>query len=170
MTPEEIKKAVELYYSIDDIGISLRRVDYVNARVVYFVLARRNTSASLATIAGLVNRDHSTAHHNLKIYNDVWMSNQIMFERQIEDILILDEQFNLSGTNALVERPELFALVRKQELFFRREISELRRKISTLERDKKELIATIGVKDAQIKVFERNQRFAGLGINRSNYI
>lgn len=114
MTPEEIKELVEKYYGIEDIGINNRRADYVAARVVYFMLCRRNTSASYQKMAELVNRDHSTVVHALKTYNEVWMGSPILFKRQLMDFHILEEQLEINFSS-IQDRPELFDIFKRQE-------------------------------------------------------
>lgn len=46
-----------------------RRREVVYARAIYYKLARLNTRNSLAKIASLVERDHATALHGLKVFD-----------------------------------------------------------------------------------------------------
>lgn len=46
-----------------------RKRETVYARAIYYKLARLNTRNSLARIASLVERDHATALHGLKVFD-----------------------------------------------------------------------------------------------------
>jgi len=47
-----------------------RRRETVYARAIYYKLARLNTRNSLAKIASLVERDHATVLHGIKVFDE----------------------------------------------------------------------------------------------------
>tara|TARA_X000001382_G_scaffold87451_1_gene62402 strand:+ start:103 stop:462 length:360 start_codon:yes stop_codon:yes gene_type:complete len=53
-----------------DIKTSNRKREMVYARAVYYKLSRLHTMQSLEKIAGVLDRDHATALHGIKLFND----------------------------------------------------------------------------------------------------
>ena len=72
MTTEEILDFVSDFYTID-IKSKTRKIDYVDARCIFFYYARNYAKdvRSLDHIGNMCgNRDHATVIHNLKRYED----------------------------------------------------------------------------------------------------
>jgi len=62
----KIKKAVEEYTNIDDIGVKERTHEIAMARWLYCKLCREYTNATMSAIGKTINRDHSTVVHAVK--------------------------------------------------------------------------------------------------------
>tara|TARA_R110000772_G_scaffold88687_3_gene184079 strand:- start:717 stop:1175 length:459 start_codon:yes stop_codon:yes gene_type:complete len=67
----KIKKLVEDNLEINNISKKSRERDYVFARFLYFKIAKDCVETSLSNIASVVNRDHATAIHGIKQYDDL---------------------------------------------------------------------------------------------------
>ena len=134
MTIEEIKAAVEQELGIENLGVKSRQYDYVIARTMYFVLCKRHTSATLSVIGKLVNRDHSSVCHGIKIYNDIWMNNVSQFKRELVTMQTIEEELGI-GFTKLKERPEVFQVYKKQE----QKIAALEIRVKELEQENKDL-------------------------------
>lgn len=130
MTIEEIKEAVEKELGIKDLSIKSRKLEYVIGRTMYFVLCKRHTSATLSIIGKLVKRDHATALHGVKIYNEVWMNNLSQFKRELITMQIIEEELGI-GFNKLKERPEVFQIYKSQE----NQIAKLQLRLKELEQE-----------------------------------
>lgn len=64
----DIKQFVDDEFAID-IARNTRKREYVEARSLYYKLAKENTRLSLERIGGFIRRDHATVLHGL---NNVW--------------------------------------------------------------------------------------------------
>ena len=76
----EIIEFVNKEFSIDITGRK-RTTDYVEARALYYKLAKENTKLSLERIGQKVNRGHATVLHGIK---NVW-PHAIKFNENIQD-------------------------------------------------------------------------------------
>ncbi len=65
---DKIKKQVEQATGLPDIALKTRKREYINARMVYYKIARDTTSNSLAEIGDPMNVDHATVLHALINY------------------------------------------------------------------------------------------------------
>ncbi len=66
VTLETIKGLVEIETGIKDISNKTRNKMYVDARVIYYILAKEKAKVGYAKMAQFVNRDHATALHSYK--------------------------------------------------------------------------------------------------------
>ena len=69
MKLEKIKDLVSQEMQTD-IKTKNRKRENVYARAVYYKLSRLHTNQSLESIAGVLDRDHATALHGIKLFND----------------------------------------------------------------------------------------------------
>ena len=67
---QRIKELVEIETKIRDISKDSRKPDIIDARVMYYYLAKKYTGFSYQKIARQVKRDHATALHGMKSYNN----------------------------------------------------------------------------------------------------
>jgi hypothetical protein len=105
ITLEDIKNYVESKTELD-LSKNCRKRSLVDARALYFKLARKHTNESYDAIGSLVNRDHSSVVHSVKhsfeivykfnpfikmLYNDfnpiVWADKDSFSEEEVNDIL-----------------------------------------------------------------------------------
>jgi len=74
ITPEYIKKLVEINFHIEDIGIKLRTTNIHEARVVYYRLCRDFCNKKLFTLSRVgkgVNKAHDSTIYGLKCFEDL---------------------------------------------------------------------------------------------------
>ena len=64
-----IKEVVEQVFNIEDISVKKQTNHYVQARSVYYQIARETTTYSTPIIGGLMNRDHATVLHSKKVFD-----------------------------------------------------------------------------------------------------
>ena len=128
---EKIKKLVELETKIEDISTKSRKPDNVNARVIYFYLARTHTSKSFEQIARLVNRDHSTGVHSMKIYN-AWRDLPKYYTAELSKLHEIENL--LADTKKEDIKPlDLHDMFKVRNTILEKEITELRLEIKNLE-------------------------------------
>ena len=70
MTPEEIRKIVEVRLQLD-LSSKSRKRELVYGRAVYFKLCKDLTRVSLHSIGKIVGRDHATVLHGLNLFDNV---------------------------------------------------------------------------------------------------
>ena len=69
MRLEKILEIVEKETNFD-LNVKKRKRELVYSRAVYFKLAREHTKESLHRIGRLVNKDHATALHGIKVFEE----------------------------------------------------------------------------------------------------
>jgi len=90
ITLELVKKDIERYFNIEDIGIKSRERNLVMYRRLYYTISRKYTSESLANIGINVNRDHSSVINGLNKYNEL-----ILYFNNVSDCYkLLKEKYN----------------------------------------------------------------------------
>lgn len=111
-----IKETVEQYFNLD-ITKDTRVREYIDARAIYFKLAKENTHDTLASIGRSMGRDHATVLH---------------FNRKIEHWLKVDkalkhhyEQINTRLQKAISINPEGFTLAETLEGFYEEQYNQL---------------------------------------------
>ena len=121
ITLEDIKNYVESKTELD-LSKNCRKRPLVDARALYFKLARKHTNESYDAIGALVNRDHSSVVHSVKhsfeivykfnpfikmLYNDfnpiIWadkdsFSNEEVNEILTENIMLKDKLSTLQSS------------------------------------------------------------------------
>jgi len=80
---EVIKKEVLMYYSVgmEDIMSKSRESTITQARQVLAVLLKSKTSLSYAAVGLIINRDHATIMHSVKVIGDSKDTDDIAFKR-----------------------------------------------------------------------------------------
>jgi len=84
----KIKKAVEEYTGIEDIGVKDRSHDIAMARWLYCKLCREHTNGTMSAIGKLINRDHSTVVHAVKSLEFEFAYNKDL-QTKYEDLSII---------------------------------------------------------------------------------
>jgi len=132
---QRIKELVEIETRIKDISKKSRLPDIVDARVMYYYLAKKYTGFSYQKIARQVKRDHATALHGMKSYNN-WNFAALQYRKQLTKLHSIEQLVPEIKEEDI--RPIDF-----HELFRARNIA--------LNSQIKELIGEIKEKDAEIK-------------------
>ena len=120
----KIKQLVEVETKIKDISVKSRKKDIVTARVMYYYLSRKYTSASYERIAGYLNRNHATAIHSLKNY-DNWKFAMFEYSKELEKLHSIERLIPEIAIQE-VEPVDFHELFRARNIALNEEISELR--------------------------------------------
>lgn len=80
--------ASEFRFSVDQLRSQIRKQELVDARHVFCWLARNHSSASYPMIGRMLDRDHSTVMHGVKVIN----ASNGFFQPQIDRIVARIEQ------------------------------------------------------------------------------
>lgn len=92
MDLKKIKQVVEMNTNVKDISVRSRKQNLVDARTIYFVLAKRLTSFSYSIISELVNRDHSSVTHGINEIYSGWLLTPNYFKSQLQLIDAIEKQ------------------------------------------------------------------------------
>ena len=105
---QKIKELVEIETKIRDISKKSRLPNIVDARVMYYYLAKKYTGLSYHRIAKKVNRDHATVINGLRKWDE-----EIIYDPYMEIVynkiksILSDESIVISSE----ENAELFQLL-----------------------------------------------------------
>lgn len=97
-----IKREVENFLEIPDIGAPLRTTEYAMARWLYAKLAREFTNYSMLIIASAINRDHSTVVHALSVIDFEMTYNKTLQAKYDELLIILADALH-NNTLSIIE-------------------------------------------------------------------
>lgn len=92
MNLKKIKDLVEMNVGIKSIETRRRTQEFVDARTIYFVLAKRLTFFTYETIGDLVNRDHSSVTHAINEIHGGWLVQPNHFKKQLKYIDTIEKQ------------------------------------------------------------------------------
>ena len=92
MNLKKIKNIVEINVGLKNIETKRRKQPMVDARTIYFVLAKRLTNFTYETIAELVNRDHSSVTHAINEIYEGWKLQPNQFKHQLQLIDAIENQ------------------------------------------------------------------------------
>lgn len=92
MDLRKIKQVVEMNTNVKDLSVRSRKQNLVDARTIYFVLAKRLTTFSYSIISELVNRDHSSVTHGINEIYSSWLLTPNYFKSQLQLIDAIEKQ------------------------------------------------------------------------------
>lgn len=81
---------MEIETKISDISVKSRLPYIVDARVMYYYLAKKYTEFSYQRIARQVDRDHATAIHGMKSYNN-WNFASLQYRKQLTKLHSIEQ-------------------------------------------------------------------------------
>lgn len=87
---QKIKELVEIETKIRDISKKSRLPHMVDARVMYFYLAKKYTDFSYDRISRKVDRHHATAIHAMKSY-DNWNFASLQYRKQLNKLHSIEQ-------------------------------------------------------------------------------
>lgn len=131
-----IKDLVEVETGIKDISIKTRDQVHVDARVLYYILAREKAKVGYDKMAKFINKNHATALHSYKnIYNEWKMfpkdnSNNLNSLNKLIDIVDND----LNSFNDDISIKKLFLKYKRRNTLLYKENISLRKDIERLEK------------------------------------
>ena len=87
---QRIKELVEIETKIRDISKDSRKPDIIDARVMYYYLAKKYTGLSYQRIARSIDRDHATALHGMKSYGN-WNFASLQYRKQLTKLHSIEQ-------------------------------------------------------------------------------
>ena len=133
---KQIKQLVEVETGLKDISDKSRKREYVEARAIYFKLAREHTTKPFSTISKLINRDHSTGVHAIKLYN-TWKELPKLYIEELYRYRSVEKQLLDIKEDIQPSPNELIVIYKKKNYILELEVIKLKEEIKTL---KEELI------------------------------
>ena len=92
MDLKKIKEVVEINVGLKNIQTRVRKQPFVDARTIYFILAKRLTNFTYETIAEIVDRDHSSVTHAINEIFEGWKMQPNLFKHQLQLIDAIENQ------------------------------------------------------------------------------
>jgi hypothetical protein len=117
MTTKEIKELVEQETN-NTLDTKTRKRDIVYTRAVYFKLCRVHTLLPLSEIGLIVNKNHATVLHGLRLFNNVLVEYE---QSYLELFSKLDEQIRKQTGKKLRNTQKLL----NPEIFYRKKYTRL---------------------------------------------
>ena len=141
-----IKNLVELETGVNDLSTKQRDQKTVNARVIFYVLAREFTlksveKVSLQKIGATVKRDHSTVLHSCKIIHAQWLLTPSAFRDDLDALENLRETIinELKNSETPVNKDHIYRIFKKRNVSLKNRVKELREQLNTLKKEVKRL-------------------------------
>ena len=120
---QKIKELVQIETRIRDISKKSRLPDIIDARVMYYYLAKKYTGLSYQRIARKVDRDHATALHGMKSYNN-WNFASLQYRKQLNKLHAI-EQLIPEIQESHIESADLHELFKARNIALNSQITEL---------------------------------------------
>ena len=92
MDLKKIKEVVEINVGLKNIETRVRKQPFVDARTIYFILAKRLTNFTYETISEIVDRDHSSVTHAINEIFEGWKMQPNLFKHQLQLIDAIENQ------------------------------------------------------------------------------
>ena len=132
-----IKDLVEVETQIKDISVSTRDQRHVDARVLYYVLAKERAKVGYAKMSNFVNRTHATAIHSYKVIYDEWKTFPKAYS---ENLATLDRLFEIVDKDLVTLKSEgsikkLFMRYKRRNTLLYKENNSLREDVDRLTRE-----------------------------------
>ena len=120
---QKIKELVQIETKIRDISKRSRLPDIVDARAMYYYLAKKYTGLSYHRIARSIDRDHATALHGMKSYNN-WNFASLQYRKQLDKLHAI-ERLIPEIEESHVEPADLHELFKARNIALNSQITEL---------------------------------------------
>lgn len=153
-----IKAFAESKYMIDDISISLKKRNYVNARALYCSLSKKYTGYSLSKIGSKINRNHATVLHSINNIHDRNMKDDNFYinsysvfkddnnykkltnksKRYIKDILSIKELYDNEKEKNIKLTKEIEDLIRLNNVLLNEDFLKITKSFNELNKNNKD--------------------------------
>ena len=134
---QKIKELVQIETKIRDISKRSRLPDIVDARVMYYYLAKKYTGLSYHRIARSIDRDHATALHGMKSYGN-WNFASLQYRKQLDKLHAI-EQLIPEIQESHIESADLHELFKARNIALNSQVSELLNEIKQKDAEIKKL-------------------------------
>ena len=139
VTLETIKGLVEIETGIKDIGAKVRDQRYVDARVMYYVLARERAKVGYARMAELLKRNHATALHSYRNIYAQWKATPKFYSENLQTLRRIEDTLDQDVPVDELTAKKLYVKYRTRNALLYKENAELRKTIKVLEKKVEEL-------------------------------
>ena len=134
---QTIKELVEVETGIKDISRRKRSNDMVDARVLYYVLAKERAKASYTAMANFINKNHATALHSYKIIYESWKLFPVQNSSNLESLDrlldIIDNDINELANSE--DARKLFLKYKERNSLLKKENSLLKDRLEKLNKE-----------------------------------
>lgn len=134
---ETIKKLVEAETTLNNIERRIRTQEFVDARIIYTVLALKHTKLSYARIAKLIDRNHCSIIHYQKIYSQ-WRRTPERFSNHLRSIDGIDKIIE-KGREEIDSNMDIIIMFKKKNALLEKQVNQLLSTIDKQEAKIKEL-------------------------------
>lgn len=127
MELEKIKNIVDKVVGFDIIA-KKRQIEYVDARRIFYKIARTKTKHSFATIGNALNRDHATALHGIKQFDILIDQNEFLkYNYDLCLKIVKDNGFDdVKDAKTIIEvKKTYFSLIKDKKIQVKNLILEL---------------------------------------------
>lgn len=133
---DTIKQLVEVETGIKDISKKTRTQEYVDARVLFYILGIENAKSTYSKLARFLDKNHATVLHSYKTIYPQWLSSPSMFGDNIKSLHSLKDivERDLEALNDTKAVNALFLNYKRRNTLLRKENEALRQELEyTLE-------------------------------------
>lgn len=130
MDLNRIKDIVEVYFGIKDISLRTRKANYVLARTVYVVVARKITKFPMTVVGDIVGLHHSSVVHMINKIYESWLAFPVAYSKELNAVnTIIEDIANTDKIDYKLEDAKdlLIQAYRAKNLLKQKEIAELER-------------------------------------------
>ena len=138
MELEQIKNIVDKVVGFD-ITAKKRQIEYVDARRIFYKIARTKTKHSFASIGNCLNRDHATALHGIKQFDILISQNEFLKYHYDLSLKIIKD----NGFDALKDAKTLKEIKKSYTSLIEDKNIELKKIALELENLKKQKLETV---------------------------
>jgi len=138
MELEQIKNIVDKVVGFD-ITAKKRQIEYVDARRIFYKIARTKTKHSFASIGNFLNRDHATALHGIKQFDILISQNEFLKYHYDLSLKIIKD----NGFDALKDAKTLKEIKKSYTSLIEDKNIELKKIALELENLKKQKLETV---------------------------
>ena len=153
MELEQIKNIIDKVVGFD-IATKKRQIEYVDARRIFYKIARTKTKHSFSSIGKCLNRDHATALHGVKQFDILINQNEFLkYHYDLSLNIIKDNDFDaLKNAKTIIDIKKSYSsLINEKNI----EVKSLVLKLEKLKKEKLDSVKRIesNIKNATVRDF-----------------
>ena len=125
---ETIKELVEIETGLKDIANKDRSQQYVDARVLFYVLGKEEAKCSYTKLGKFLGKNHATVLHSYKVIYEQWKNQPQYFTRNLESLRTIEDMISkdLDTLKKETATKELFYNYQRRNALLRKEVKALK--------------------------------------------
>ena len=125
---ETIKELVEIETGLKDIANKERTQEYVNARVIFYVLGKDKAKCSYTKLGKFLDKNHATVLHSYKVIYQQWKNQPQYFTKSLESLRTIEDMITKDLDTLKKENAtkELFYNYQRRNALLRKEVKALK--------------------------------------------